>query len=223
MIADPSRAFAHGSRGLVTIKDEPQPIIQAGQRHRPVILSFEILHGAAKGIRLMRLQQPGKFPTCPLEGLYSRSLRQRIVGQRDINCPPQIIRPLQRSPGLAAYRLVIPPETGIDRNVSLKYLRPLKKSVHRKQSANRMPDKNPEGLGSILALNFGDELLADESKELRAAPAGSKIRRLFSVSAFQRVRRSQIAGALRVRERYNNQLRDLGVGAQVLYDPTSGV
>src|ERR1051326_89813 len=197
-------AFACHDEGLVTVKDEPQPIIQAGQRHRPVVFIFEIFHAAPKRIGLMRLQQPGKFPDCTLGRLYGPALRQRIISKRDINCPSQIVGSFQRSPDLVAQRLVIPPETGIDRHVSLKYLWALKKSVHREQSAQRMPDKNSARLGSILALDFWDELLAQESKEVGAAPAGSKIRRLFSVGMFHGMRRREISSALRVQDCHNN-------------------
>src|SRR5437764_4750548 len=129
---------------------------------------------------MIRLQNVRKIPAGLLSYFRIEILSRRIVGHRDVNWPPEIIRFLNHLLQPSEQNLIVPPKAGIDGKVCLENWRAAQEGVHGEQTSERMPHQNPIGLGPVFGLNVRDEFFFEKPQEQFPAPTRGEIRFLLS-------------------------------------------
>src|SRR5689334_19456076 len=107
--------------------------------------------------------------------------------------------------------LIVPPEAGIDGDVSLKNRRPTQKGVQREQTSQRVSNQDPVGKSPVLPFNVRNQFFLQESLKGFSATARSVGLGLFAIGAFDAMRRRQVSVSYRVGYRNDDCLRNLDV------------
>src|SRR5436190_5432890 len=176
---------------------------------------------------VVRLKQTGKIHAGILRPIRIEVFRRRIVGHRYINRAAKVVCFLQPLLGLAQQKLIVPPQTRIDGNVTLKNWRLTQQSIRGQKSSKRMTHENPMGQGTIIGLDMRDEFVLEKIQESFPTSTGGEGWFLFSAFTLGRVGWCQVASSERIRNRYHDHLRNLGIAivsiAHKLHYPAGGM